>query len=514
MKISKGRDQALFKRPNIFFIIALLVILQTVGPASAASQNDKAAAVENKGVAAKNTVENKGMDKKTEKADTGAETKNSGKKNTPEKKNVEETKAEPKKAEAPKKGEAFKNIEDKKKNDEKKSKELEFLKFIPDEFRFVARVNVQAFLSEVSEKAFGEYINMIFGKKNLGKLKTLDISFSPERTKDQTFNFICVAGGDIDFAEMFDTIKNYADVKTGEHEGFQVFRYYNLAGLVCNGRVILGTAASLKKIVEMVKTGNGSLYNNNEFAAKCESAFAKSKLKNYAMTGAIGNDFLKKALADHEITYKEGLLATDMLYFTFSEKKVEMILSQDSSETALKLSNELAEQFQQSAKETAEALGEVDLIEAESKNRREQKVMAGELAFTRKLLNLTAEFNKNGNFKTADRDIFVGVEFKENILRSICSVITSHPNSWGAILEYFISPAITCKKYAKIIETATLIYLSKHKEAKASVSEEALYTEGIITNFYKCPAGDKFEISVDEKGKISVKCPVHDGAAK
>ncbi len=514
----------MFKRRNIFFIIALLIILPAVGLAGAAPPDGKAAAIENKGVAAKNGAaksaeEKTGVDKKTEKADTAAETKNGGNKNMPEKKNVEENKSEPKKAEplkieAPKKVEAVKNIESNKKNDEKKSKELEFLKFIPDEFRFVARVNVQAFLSEVSEKSFGEYINLIFGKKNSGKLKTLDISFSPERTKDQTFNFICVAGGDIDFAEMFDTIKNYADVKTGEHEGFQVFRYYNLAGLVCNGRVILGTAASLKKIVEMVKTGAGSLYNNNEFAAKCESAFAKSKLKNYAMTGAIGSDFLKKALAEHDITYKEGLLATDMLYFTFSEKKVEIILSQDSSETALKLSNELAEQFQQSAKETAEALGEVDLIEAESKNRREQKVMAGELAFTRKLLNLTAEFNKNGNFKTADRDIFVGVEFKENILRSICSVITSHPNSWGAILEYFISPAITCKKYAKIIEIATLIYLSKHKEAKASVSEEALYTEGIITNFYKCPAGDKFEISVDEKGKITVKCPVHDGAGK
>ena len=398
--------------------------------------------------------------------------------------------------------------------EKKNSKDLEFLKFIPDEFSFVARVNAQAFLSEVSEKPFGEYVNMIFGKKNSGKLKTLDISFSPEKSKDQTFNFVCVAGGDIDFSEMFDTIKNYAEVKIGEHEGFRVFRYYNLAGLVCNGRLILGTAASLKKIVEMVKTGKGSLYNNNKFAAKCESAISRSKLKNYATSGAIAGDFLKKALAEHDITYKDGLMATDMLYFTFSEKKVEIILSQDSSETALKLSNELAEQFQQSASETAEALGEVDLIEAASKNKREQKVMAGELAFTRKLLNLTAEFNKNGKFTTLGSDIFVSVDFKENILKSICSVITSHPNSWGAILEYFISPAITCKKYGKILENATLIYLSKHKEAKAAVSEEALYAEGVITNFYKCPAGDKFEISVDEKGKISVKCPVHAGSGK
>jgi len=446
-------------------MIAVLTMLPAAGPARAAQQAKKTPA-----------AENKSKDKT---------------KNSEEKKNAEV-----------------------KKSNEKKNKELEFLKFIPAEFQFVARVNVQAFLAEVSEKSFSECINIIFGKKNSGNVKTLDITFSPEKSKDQTFNFICVAGGDIDFKEMLETIKNYPEVKIGEHEGYQAFRYYNLAGLICNGRVIFGTAASLKKVVEIVKTGKGSLYDDSEFALKCESAISKSKLKNCAATGAIGSEFLKKALAEHDITYKNGLLATKMLYFTFSEKKVEIILNQDSSETALKLSNELAEQFQRSAGETVEALGEVDLIEAESKNKREQKMMAGELAFTRRLLNLTVEFNKNGNFKTSDRDIFVSVNFKENILKSIYSVVISHPNSWGAIFEYFISPAITCKKYEKILENAALIYLAKHKDARTSVSEEVLYTEGFINNFYKCPAGDKFEISVDEKGKISVKCPVHAGSDK
>jgi len=385
---------------------------------------------------------------------------------------------------------------------------LDFLKFIPADYQFVVHIDVQKIIKSNDYKIFKDSLEKLFGSKNLSSLKTLDFSFWPDRTSGETFDFICFTGGRLNYDQIVKNISSQPNVKIGEHEGYKAFRYYNLAGIYSGDSIILGTTTALKKVISIIKGKENALFYDITFTTNCRNAFDASKNQSPAITGFLGDIFLTKAKNDKEFIYNAVLNNTDFLYFTISDKSLELIIKNKTADSAEKFSKKIEKELSDSAKETEAALSEFDVLENKVKEGVTVKNVTARAAFTRKLLKFADYFNKNAHTANSGTNITLYVNFDEPLLKKIIDIISSHENSWWFIIENFISSQVTCRQYCLFLENAALLYFNENK-AKNSVTVEELYDFGVVGKFLKCTGGGTYVISLDEKKKIKVTCSKH-----
>lgn len=383
------------------------------------------------------------------------------------------------------------------------------LEYVPAEYGIMACVDPIRIMDEAGAKSTVDKTQNAAGKKILKKLKNVRIFFSRSAEKDGLIDFMCVSETGLDPDQVKKTVENYGWIKIGEYSGKPAFRYYNLAAVCTDERVIFGSTAAVKKAVETKEKKGPSLAGDARFVRLYDECGAAARKSGAAAYGIVTKSFIGGAASDTGVSYAESLAAADAAIFTVAGRKVKIELLLPPGGSSATLASSFMKEAETSAVETKEALEYVDTIELDEGGRGARKRAVAREAFTRKALRFALEFNSKVKAAAGSGEVAITAGFDENVMRIFYELIKTHPNSWWSVGEYFISSEISCERNRNILENASLVYLSEHPGAGRGVDPEALCDEGYIGFEPACHGGGEYSVKIGEKGKIVAECSLH-----
>jgi hypothetical protein len=403
--------------------------------------------------------------------------------------------------------------------------EIDDFKYIPDNYDLFIKIKPGELIKDLSISAPVKVFLAATPFKNITAVKSIFIFIAFGRHKKGNIDFISFIhtppGFDYDkFIENITAFSSRADgdsgsdankFKTGGYESKTVFRYYNLAGCYHGGKIILSSAAGLKKFINSLKvTEAANLSNRKDFSAECAAAMGRETKS--PLIALIGPEFLASIINNYdesEFAYKPFLKDARCIIFIINGRKLKTTVKFSDSNLAAAFKESAERQFAQSLKESADTLAEVDVIEVETSGRKLTRFALKELVYARKLLKFIIELNKAANTNIISTAVEININTAGDIIKSIDELICAHIHSWGLITHLILSSEAGCERNIKLLETAALLYLAKYPDRKKSITVENIYESELLSDFLKCPAEGNYQISVNERNKIIVNCDIH-----
>ncbi len=407
--------------------------------------------------------------------------------------------------------------------------EIDDFKYIPDNYDLFIKIKPGELIKELSISAPVKVFLAATPFKNITAIKSIFIFIAFGRHKKGNIDFISFIhtppGFDYDkLIENLTAFSNRAggggdnggesdanNFKTGVYESKTVFRYYNLAGCYHGGKIILSSAAGLKKIINSLKaTEAANLSNRKEFAAEC--SLVMSREAKAPIIAVIGPEFLASAINnfdEKEFAYKPFLKDARWIIFIINGRSLKTAVKFNESKAATEFKESADRQFAQSLKESADTLAEVDVIEVETSARKLTRFALKELVYARKLLKFIIELNKAAKTDIVSNAVEININTAGDIIKSIDELICAHIYSWDLITQLFLSSEAGCERNIKLLETGALLYLAKYPDKKNSITVENIYESELLNDYLKCPAEGNYQISVNERNKIIVNCDIH-----
>ena len=383
-------------------------------------------------------------------------------------------------------------------------------KNIPINYDFFIKIKPEDLQKGLMLKKYYDKFNTIVNQSS-SHIKSFFIFFSFGRQAKGNADFIALIRGNFNYTLLLQNLKNIDEnFKIGDYDGKVVFRYYNLAGMNIDDDIILSSVSGLKKIIAGKGKDYTSILDNDEYMNYCDDAFKKFN-ECSPFFGMLGNKFITffTDSTEKDFIYKNLFKKTLAIIFSINKNTANFSIICSDDGAAKELCDSINEQIASSLKETAETLAEVDVIEVETNNNNLTKMAIREMAYTRKFLSLIIELNKKAALKLKSNSIEISININEDILKSIEDIISNHINSFNILTELFLSSEISCSRYAKTLETASLLYLARYPGKKSSIAIDDLYERDFIQNYMNCPSGGEYKIIIDNTNKIIVECSIH-----
>ncbi|HBC75531.1 MAG TPA: hypothetical protein DC017_11905 [Candidatus Wallbacteria bacterium] len=392
---------------------------------------------------------------------------------------------------------------------------LSDFKYIPENYDLFILIKPAELLNELSVSAKIKAFVSLTPLKSLAAVRSVMMFVAFGRHKKGNIDFIAVADtpAGFDYDKFIEALAAACDgLRTGDYEGKTVFRLYNLAGCSHGGKLIVSSATGLKNVLAGIKgvAGKGSLSDRKDFTDACARALDSGTKKPFI--AVMGKKMLGAAAGhfdESEFAYKKPLAEAERIIFEAAGRSLKITVKYNDAGAAAAFKDTADRQIEQSLKDSAEALAEVDIIETESKSRKLTRLALKEIVYARKLLKFTIDLNKNAKTAIDSTSVEVNTAATNDIFKAIDELICAHVQSWGIITRMFLSSEVSCSRNIKILETAALIYLSKYPEKKNTITAENIFESELLSDYLRCPEDGEYKISVDEKSRIIVGCSVH-----
>ncbi len=401
------------------------------------------------------------------------------------------------------------------------SSEIDDFKYIPANYDLFIKIKPGELIKDLSVSGPVKVFLAATPFKNISAVKSilLFIAFGKHKKGNIDFiSFIHTPAG-FDYDKLLDNLSALSEkagsgadnFKTGAYDSKTVFRFYNMAGCYHDKKIILSSAAGLKKFINSLKDGQAdNLSNRKDFAAECSTAMDREA--KAPVIAIIGPEFLASAINnfdENEFAYKPFLKNASWITFTINGRNLKSSIKFNEAKDAAAFKESADGQFAQSLKESAETLAEVDIIEVESGGGKLTRFALKELVYARKLLKFIIELNKSAKTNIISNAVEININTAGDIIKSIDELICAHIYSWDLITQLFLSSEAGCERNIKLLETAALLYLAKYPDKKNSITVENIYESELLNDFLKCPAEGNYKISVNERNKIIVNCDIH-----
>ncbi len=403
--------------------------------------------------------------------------------------------------------------------------EIDGFKYIPDNYDLFIKIKPGELIKELSISAPIKVFMSATPFKNISAVKSILIFIAFGRHKKGNIDFISFihTPPGFDYGKLIENLTALSNgaggdssgdannFKTGVYESKTVFRYYNLAGCYHGDKIILSSAAGLKKFISSLKTSEAAnLSNRKDFLAECANEMNREA--RAPLIALIGPKFLACAVNnfdESQLAYKPFLKDARCITFVINGRNIKTTVKFDDLKLASAFKESADRQFAQSLKESAETLAEIDIIQIENNGGKLTRFALKELVYARKLLKFIIELNKAAKTDIASNAVEINIGTAADIIKSIDELICTHIHSWRLITQLFLSSEAGCDRNIKLIETAALLYLAKYPDKKKSITVENIYESEMLADFLRCPAGGDYKISVNERNKIIVNCDIH-----